>query len=84
LQEALKNHESIVKTYFAQCVNYREHKFVALHYALWTGGTFLFVPKGVVIDEPLQSYFRMNIASGGQFEHTLIILEEKSSASYIE
>jgi len=86
MSEALKNPklEPIIKKYFSKSIPLADHKFAALHYAVWSGGTFLYIPKGVKISEPLQSYFRMNVKSGGQFEHTMIILEEDSSAHYIE
>lgn len=82
LQDSKK--EEIIKKYFSKCIPLADHKFSALHYAVWSGGTFLYVPKWVKISEPLQSYFRMNVKSGGQFEHTLIILEDESEAQYIE
>lgn len=81
---ALHTHEEIVKKYFSRAVPMYDHKFAALHVAVWSGGTFLYVPRGVVIDAPLQAYFRMNMRSGGQFEHTLIILEDEAEAHYIE
>jgi len=61
-----------------------DHKFTMLHAAVWSGGTFIYVPKGVKVDMPLQAYFRMNREQSGQFEHTLIIAEEGSSVEYIE
>jgi Fe-S cluster assembly protein SufB len=61
-----------------------DHKFMALHTAFWNWGTFLYVPKWVKLDEPLQSYFRMNIKSGWQFEHTIIVIEDSADAHYIE
>lgn len=76
--------EPIVKKHFAKSIPLSDHKFASLHYAVWSGGTFMYIPKDVVIDEPLQSYFRMNVKSGGQFEHTMIILEEWAKAHYIE
>lgn len=83
---ALQNpeHTDIIKKYFSKCIPLADHKFSALHYAVWSGGTFLYVPKWVKITEPLQSYFRMNVKSGGQFEHTLIIIEDEAEAHYIE
>lgn len=81
---ALKKHEDIVKKHFMRAVPPSDHTFAALHGAVWSGGTFLFVPKGVKVEEPLQAYFRMNMKSGGQFEHTLIILEDDAEAHYIE
>lgn len=62
----------------------KDHKFAALHGAVRSGGTFIYVPKGVKVTEPLQAYFRMNTYAGGQFEHTLIIIEDDASGDYIE
>ncbi len=86
LSHALRvpEYEEIIKKYFSKSIPLSDHKFSALHYAVWSWGTFLYVPAGVKISEPLQSYFRMNVKSGWQFEHTLIILEEDSQAHYIE
>lgn len=84
LDIALQKYPDLVKKYFMKCVPLHDHKFAALHAAVWSGGTFLYVPKGVKITAPLQAYFRMNAKSMGQFEHTLIILEEESEAQYIE
>ena len=81
---ALQKHPKLVKKYFMKCVPSSDHKFAALHGAVWSGGTFLFVPKGVKVEKPLQAYFRMNAQSMGQFEHTLIIIEEGAEAHYIE
>jgi Fe-S cluster assembly protein SufB len=81
---AVKKHPELVKKYFMKCVPINDHKFAALHAAVWSGGTFLYVPKGVKIKAPVQAYFRMNAPSMGQFEHTLIILEEDSEVHYIE
>ena len=61
-----------------------DHKFIALHYALFSGGSFVYIPKGVHLDNPLQSYFRLNSKGAGQFEHTLIIVEDNSSLEFIE
>ncbi len=82
---ALREHEELVKEYFMKkVVPIADHKFSALHAAVWSGGTFLYVPKGVKVDKPLQAYFRMNAQNMGQFEHTLIIIEEDAEAHYIE
>lgn len=81
---AIRKHETLVKKHFMRAIPLSDHKFAALHAAVWSGGTFLYVPKGIIIDEPLQAYFRMNMQSGGQFEHTIIILEDESQAHYIE
>ncbi len=81
---ALHKYPALMKKYFSKSIPIGDHKFVALHYAVWSGWTFLYVPAGIKISEPLQSYFRMNKKSWGQFEHTIIILEENSDAHYIE
>jgi len=83
--EALKQYPKLVKKYFmTNCVTPSLHKFAALHAAAWSGGTFIYVPKGVKLKTPLQAYFRMNAKKGGQFEHTLIIADEGSEIHYIE
>lgn len=84
LDVALKKHEALVKKYFMSCIPPTLHKFAALHGAVWSGGTFLYIPRGVKVDLPLQAYFRMNAKGMGQFEHTLIIVEEGAMAHYIE
>ena len=81
---ALKEHEDLVKRYFSKVVSPALHKFSALHYAVWSGGTFIYVPKGVDVPLPLQAYFRMNARKMGQFEHTLIIVDEGARLQYIE
>lgn len=82
---ALQKHPELVKKHFmTNCVPINDHKFVMLHAAVWSGGTFIYVPKGVKVTVPLQAYFRMNAQSGGQFEHTLIIADEGSEVHYIE
>lgn len=84
MSNALKEHEDLVRKYFMKLVPGTDHKFAALHGAVWSGGTFIYVPKGVKVSEPLQAYFRMNMMGGGQFEHTLIIIEDDASCDYIE
>lgn len=81
---ALHKYPELIKKYFSKSIPLSDHKFSALHYAVWSGGTFLYVPKWVKVKEPLQSYFRMNKKSGGQFEHTIIIIEDEAEAHYIE
>lgn len=82
---AVQKYPELVKKYFmTQCVPIHDHKFAMLHAAVWSGGTFIYVPKNVSIDLPLQAYFRMNALQGGQFEHTLIIADEDSQVHYIE
>ena len=74
----------MVKEYFMKLVTPRDHKFAALHGAVWSGGSFVYVPKGVHLSIPLQSYFRLNAKGAGQFEHTLIIVDEGASLHFIE
>jgi Fe-S cluster assembly protein SufB len=81
---AVQKHEKLVQKYFMKCVPNADHKYSALHGAVFSGGTFLYIPKGVKMTEPLQAYFRMNSAGMGQFEHTLIIVEDDAEAQYIE
>ena len=76
---AVHKYPEIVKEYFmTTCVSPSLHKFAALHGAVWSGGTFIYIPKNTKVDLPLQAYFRMNAEKGGQFEHTLIIADENS------
>lgn len=85
MDEALRTHEDLVRECFmTQCVPVHDHPFAMLHAAVWSGGTFIYVPKGVSVDIPMQAYFRMNAERGGQFEHTLIIADEGSEVHYIE
>ena len=81
---AIKEYPDLVKEYFSKCVPISNHKFIAMHYALFSGGSFVYVPKGVVLTDPLQSYFRLNSKGSGQFEHTLIIVEDNASLEFIE
>lgn len=85
MDEAVQLHPELVEKYFmTTCVPIKLHKFSALHAAVWSGGTFIYVPKNVKVDVPLQAYFRMNAKRGGQFEHTLIIIDEGAECHYIE
>ena len=84
MDDAVHQHPELVQKYFMKCVPNTDHKFAALHGAVWSGGTFLYVPKNVHVREPLQAYFRMNAKNMGQFEHTLIIVEEGADVAYIE
>jgi Fe-S cluster assembly protein SufB len=81
---AIHTHADLVKSHFMRAVPASDHIFAALHGAVWSGGTFLYIPPGVQIEAPLQAYFRMNMKSGWQFEHTLIIVGDNASAHYIE
>ena len=74
----------MVRKYFMKLVTPHDHKFAALHGAVWSGGSFVYVPKGVQVSIPLQSYFRLNAKGAGQFEHTLIIVDEGASLHFIE
>lgn len=84
IEDAIVQHEELVKKYFMKLVSPGLHKFAALHGAVWSGGSFVYVPKGVHVDKPLQSYFRLNASQAGQFEHTLIIVDEGASLHFIE
>ncbi len=82
---AVHKYPELVKKYFmTNCIPIHDHKFIMLHAAVWSGGTFIYIPKGVKVDLPLQAYFRMNAQKGGQFEHTLIIVDEGADLQYIE
>jgi len=82
--EALKKHPEIFKEYFGKIIPYADNKFAALNSAVWSGGSFVYIPKGVHVKRPLQAYFRINAERMGQFERTLIIAEEGSYAHYVE
>ncbi len=77
-------YSEMVHEYFMKLVPPTDHKYAALHGAVWSGGSFVYVPKGVKVDIPLQSYFRLNAAGAGQFEHTLIIVDEGADLHFIE
>ena len=84
MNTAVREYEDIVREYFGKIVPYTDNKFAALNTAVWSGGTFLYVPKGVVLELPVQAYFRINAEEVGQFERTLIIVEEGGAVHYIE
>lgn len=81
---ALREHEDLVRKYFQKAIPPTLHKYAALHGAVWSGGSLIYVPKGVEVDIPLQSYYRLNAPGAGQFEHTMIIAEEDSKVHFIE
>ncbi len=81
---ALKEHEDILKKYFGTIVPMHDNKFAALNSAVWSGGSFIYIPKGVKVNVPLQAYFRINAQNMGQFERTLIIADEGASVNYLE
>lgn len=84
METALKSYENIVHDHFMKLVPASDHKFAALHGAVWSGGSFVYVPEGVDVKIPLQSYFRLNSPGAGQFEHTLIIVEKGAKLHFIE
>ncbi len=81
---ALKKHPELFKKYFGMLVPYTDNKFAALNSSIWSGGSFIYIPKGIKLDKPLQSYFRMNSNKFGQFERTIILVDEGASLHYIE
>lgn len=81
---ALKKHPDLFKEYFGKVVSYADNKFAALNTAVWSGGSFIYVPKGVKLEKPLQSYFRINSEEMGQFERTLIIVDDDADLHYVE
>ena len=81
---AVREHSDLVREYFATVIPPNDNKFAALNSAVWSGGSFIYVPKGVKIDFPLQAYFRINAENMGQFERTLIIVDEGASVHYVE
>ncbi len=84
MDTAVHEYEDMVKEYFMTLIPPTYHKYAALHGAVWSGGSFIYVPKGVKVDIPLQSYFRLNAKGAGQFEHTLIIVDEGADLHFIE
>jgi|TARA_Y100000310_G_scaffold22935_2_gene21944 Fe-S cluster assembly protein SufB len=84
MEGGLREYPEIVKKYFGTVIPYNDNKLAALNSAVWSGGSFVYVPKGVKVDLPLQAYFRINAQNMGQFERTLIIAEPGSEVSYIE
>ena len=81
---AVQKYPELVKKYFGKCIPSNDNKFSALNTAAWSGGSFVYVPKGVHVDIPLQAYFRINTPNMGQFERTLIIADEGSYVHYVE
>ncbi len=84
MDSGLRDHADIVKEYFATVIPAADNKFAALNSAVWSGGSFVYVPAGVHVDIPLQAYFRINAENMGQFERTLIVVEEGASVHYVE
>jgi len=84
IEDGLKQHPDLFREYFGTVIPIEDNKFAALNSAVWSGGSFVYVPKGVKVDLPLQAYFRLNTANVGQFERTLIIVDEDASVHYVE
>ena len=84
MPQAVIKYPELMKKYFMKLVPATDHMFAALHWAVWSGGTFIYIPKWVKLTDPLQAYFRMNTYAWWQFEHTIIIVEDDAEGSYIE
>src|SRR5512139_2411401 len=84
IEDGLKKHPDLFREYFGTVIPIEDNKFAALNSAVWSGGSFVYVPKGVKVDLPLQAYFRLNTANVGQFERTLIIVDEGAQVHYVE
>ncbi|HEY70442.1 MAG TPA: Fe-S cluster assembly protein SufB [Anaerolineae bacterium] len=84
IEEGLRQHPDLFREYFSKAVPISDNKFSALNSAVWSGGSFVYVPPGVKVDLPLQAYFRLNVANIGQFERTLIIVDEGAQMHYVE
>lgn len=84
IEEGLQKHEELFREYFSKVVPISDNKFSALNSAVWSGGSFVYVPPGVNVELPLQAYFRLNVANIGQFERTLIIVDEGARVHYVE
>lgn len=84
IEHGLRDHPDLFREYFSKIIPIEDNKFAALNSAVWSGGSFVYIPKGVKVEMPLQAYFRVNQADQGQFERTLIIVEEGAQAHYVE
>ena len=84
MDSGLREHEELVKEYFGTVIPQNDNKFAALNSAVWSGGSFIYVPPGVTVEMPLQAYFRINAENMGQFERTLIIVDEGAYVHYVE
>ena len=84
IENGLREHPDLFRQYFGTVIPIEDNKFAALNSAVWSGGSFVYVPPGVKVDLPMQAYFRMNEADAGQFERTLIIIDEGAQAHYVE
>src|SRR5438046_6224116 len=84
MDSGLREHEDLVREYFGKVIPQNDNKFAALNSAVWSGGSFIYVPPGVKVELPLQAYFRINAENMGQFERTLIIVDEGAYVHYVE
>lgn len=84
IEEGLRQHPELFREYFSTVIPIEDNKFAALNSAVWSGGSFVYIPKGVKVELPLQAYFRLNVANIGQFERSLIIADEGSQVHYVE
>jgi Fe-S cluster assembly protein SufB len=84
IEEGLRQHPDLFREYFSTVIPIEDNKFAALNSAVWSGGSFVYVPKGVKVELPLQAYFRLNVANIGQFERSLIIADEGAQVHYVE
>ncbi|HRQ33404.1 MAG TPA: Fe-S cluster assembly protein SufB, partial [Anaerolineales bacterium] len=84
IEEGMRQHPDLFRQYFSTVVPIEDNKFAALNSAVWTGGSIVYVPKNTKVDLPLQAYFRLNSSNVGQFERTLIIVDEGASVHYVE
>ncbi|MHB0923318.1 MAG: Fe-S cluster assembly protein SufB [Bellilinea sp.] len=84
IEEGLRQHPDIFREYFGKVIPIEDNKFAALNSAVWSGGSFVYIPPGVKVDLPLQAYFRLNMANIGQFERTIIVADEGSQVHYVE
>jgi Fe-S cluster assembly protein SufB len=84
IEDGLRQHPDLFREYFGTVIPYTDNKFAALNSAVWSGGSFVYVPPGVKVELPLQAYFRLNVANIGQFERSLIIVDEGAEVHYVE
>jgi Fe-S cluster assembly protein SufB len=84
IEDGLRKHPDLFREYFSTVIPIEDNKFAALNSAVWSGGSFIYLPKGIKVDLPLQAYFRLNVANIGQFERTLIIADEGAQVHYVE
>ncbi|MBN1148139.1 MAG: Fe-S cluster assembly protein SufB [Anaerolineales bacterium] len=84
IEDGLRQHPDLFREYFGSIIPIEDNKFAALNSAVWSGGSFIYIPPGIKVDLPLQAYFRLNVANIGQFERTLIIVDEGAQLHYVE